>query len=151
MLGKGCPIFYGQLKYMEAAPKVMSPILLYWPTTSEVVVGSMAVEIESSHYILLPCDRWQQRGSLIKWHLTWKCIRSEGVSSNSSMQKKLHPLTFVDACWTLMDTKQWMWAQWGGGWCASAVVATRVGQLHWCRFLWAWHAGSCSSMMKKHS
>ena len=28
------------------------------------------------HDILLPCDRWQQRGKwpLTKWHLTWKCI-----------------------------------------------------------------------------
>jgi len=25
-------------------------------------------------YILLPCDRWQQRGYLTKWYLTWKCI-----------------------------------------------------------------------------
>ena len=25
-------------------------------------------------YILLPCDRWQQRGSLTEWCLTWKCI-----------------------------------------------------------------------------
>jgi len=40
-----------------------------------------------SHYILLPCDRWKQRGSLTEWHLTWKCIWSKGVSLNSSLQK----------------------------------------------------------------
>jgi len=25
-----------------------------------------------SHYMLLPCHTWQQRGSLTKWHLTWE-------------------------------------------------------------------------------
>jgi len=31
-----------------AAPKVMPPVLLCWPTTSEVDVGSMALEFEPS-------------------------------------------------------------------------------------------------------
>ena len=49
-------------------------------------------------YVLLPCDIWQQRGSLIEWHLTWKCIWSKGVSLNFCMLKKWHPhrLTFID-------------------------------------------------------
>ena len=34
----------------------------------------------------------------------------------------MHPLTFIDACWKFMETKRWMWAQWGSGWCVSAVV-----------------------------
>jgi len=41
-----------------------------------------------SHYILMACNRWQQRGSLTKWHPTWKCICSKGVELNSSMKKK---------------------------------------------------------------
>ena len=44
------------------------------------------------HYMLLPSDRWQQRGSLIKWYLTWKCIWSKGVLLNSSMQNKMAPI-----------------------------------------------------------
>ena len=32
--------------YMRAALKVMSPTLLYWPMTTEVDVGGMAVEVE---------------------------------------------------------------------------------------------------------
>ena len=67
------------------------------------------------YYVLLPCDRWQQRGSLTEWCLTWKCVWSKGVSVSSSTWKKLHPLTFTDACWTLMETKQWVWAQRGTG------------------------------------
>jgi hypothetical protein len=34
---------------MKGAPKVMSPILLCWPTTLEADAGSMAVEVEHSH------------------------------------------------------------------------------------------------------
>jgi len=58
------------------------------------------------HYILFLCIRWHQRGSLIKWCLTWKCRWSKGVSLNSSMQKNRHPLTFNDAFWIFMETKQ---------------------------------------------
>ena len=35
--------------------------------------------------------------------------------------KKWHPLTFIVACWMFMNTKQWMWAQWGGGYYIAAV------------------------------
>jgi len=42
--------------YTKAAPKVMPPILLCWPTTSKVDVGGMAVEVESSHrYAVVFC------------------------------------------------------------------------------------------------
>jgi len=39
-------------------------------------------------YILLLCDRWQQRSNMTKWCLTWECIWSKGMSLNSSMQEK---------------------------------------------------------------
>ena len=43
---------------MTAAPKVMHPILLRWPTTSEEDVGGMAVEFEPSHqYAVKFCCR----------------------------------------------------------------------------------------------
>jgi len=56
---------------MRTTPKVMPPILFCWPTTSQTDIGGTAVEFEPefppiSHYIFLPCDRWQQRGSLTK-------------------------------------------------------------------------------------
>jgi len=51
-----------------------------------------------SFYMLLLCDRWQQRGSLTKWCLTWMYVWSKGVELNSSMQIKWYPLTFNDAC-----------------------------------------------------
>ena len=74
------------------------------------------------HYMLLPCDRWQQRGSLAKRCLTWKCLWSKGVSLNSSVQKKNGRLTLTDTYGTFLETKQKTWTQWGGGWCTSAVV-----------------------------
>jgi len=91
---------------------------------SEANDGGMAVEVEPSHqyFTVLLCDRWQQRGSLTKWCLTWKYVWSKGVSLDSSMLKKWHPLAFIDACWMSKETKQWVWAQWGGGWCISTVV-----------------------------
>ena len=52
------------------------------------------------HYMLLPCDRWQQRGSLTKWRQSWKCVWSKGVSMNSSMWKKMAP---TDIHWHLLN------------------------------------------------
>ena len=48
-------------------------------------------------YMLLTWDKWQQRRSLTKWRLTWKCLWSKGVSLNSSMWKKWHPLALIYA------------------------------------------------------
>jgi len=38
---------------MRAAPKVIPPVLLCWPATSEAVVGGMEEEVEPSQNILL--------------------------------------------------------------------------------------------------
>ena len=73
------------------------------------------------HYILSLCDRWQQSGSLTKCCLMWKRVWSKGVSLNSTTWKKLYPLTFINTYWRFMEIKQWIWAQWCGGWCLSAV------------------------------
>jgi len=79
----------------------------------------------TSPCMLLLCDRWQQRGSLTEWCLMWKCGWSKSVEL-----KKWHPLTFFNACWMFAETKQWMWTQWGGGWCILAVTTATVGHLH---------------------
>ena len=94
------------------------------------------------HIMLLPCERWQLKSSLTKWHLIWKCLRSKYVLLNSSTQKELHSLTFIDSCWIFVETKQWIWAQWGSGWCVSAVTVDL------CRYLQVLHAGSCSLLVK---
>ena len=53
-------------------------------------------------YMLLPCDRWDQRGSLTEWHLSWKCRRSKGMELNYSMCKNgthWHLSMFAECLW----------------------------------------------------
>ena len=78
------------------------------------------------HYVLLLCDRWQQRGSLAQWCLIWKCVWSKGVALNSSVQNKWHPPTVIDACWTAVETKQWKLEQGGCEWCVSIVATAQM-------------------------
>jgi len=49
---------------------------------------------------MLPCDRWQKKGSMTKWCLTWKWVWRKGVELNCSMQKKIAP---IDTYWYLMN------------------------------------------------
>lgn len=100
----------------------MPPVLYHWYTTSRVDGGDVAVNTEHSHqlhYSLLPWDSRQQGGAdWCVWHgnvyeaKLWNLI--------PPCRKKLHPLTFIDTCWILMETEQLMRAQWGGEWCVSA-------------------------------
>jgi len=113
---------------MKAAPKVMLPILLCWPITSELDIGGMAVEVKPSHWYSIPfccCVTDDSRGAVWKngvWH--GNADKSK-VCLSSSMQKKSHSLTFTDICWTFKENKQWIWAQWGGGQCVSAPPTAR--------------------------
>ena len=111
-----------------------------------------------SHYILLPWNRWQQKGSLTKWHLTWKGVWSKGVSLNSSMQRKWVP---IDVCWWLLMLAECFWRPDNG--CEHSKVVYGAFQYWWwqcewqatsrwlCRFLQEWHAGFCSLLVKKRS
>jgi len=97
-----------------------------------------------SLYLLLLCNWWQTRGSLTKWCLMWNCVWHLGVSLNSSILKKWHPLTSIGACWMFAETKHWIWAQWGVGvafqqW-QQWVTSTSASWVH--------YAGSCSSLLK---
>ena len=58
------------MHFLRAALKVMPLIVWCWPMTSEADAGGVAVGAKPSHrysMTLLPCDRWQQRGSLTQW------------------------------------------------------------------------------------
>lgn len=62
-------------------------------------VGGLAVEVEPSqcYYIWLPSDKWEQRGSVTEWRMTWKCMGGvEDVEFNFTLREKLHPLAFTD-------------------------------------------------------
>jgi len=73
------------------------------------------------HHVLLPWDRWQQKANWQNgvWHGS---VNEAKVCHWIPCRKKWHPLTFINASWMFLETKQWMWAQWGGGCCVSAVV-----------------------------
>ena len=43
------------------------------------------------YHILLLCNRLQQRGSLTKWHLIWKCIWSKDVELNFVSVENMTP------------------------------------------------------------
>ena len=90
---------------MKATPKVMPPVLLYWPTVSEADVwwyGSRSWTFPPVFcYILFLCHRQQLRGSLTQHCVTWKCVWSRCVSLNSSIQKKMAP---IDTQWCLLNT-----------------------------------------------
>jgi len=79
------------------------------------------------HYMLLQCNRWLQSSSLTERHLMRKCVWSKEVQLNSSIWRNLHPMTFINACWTFTKTKQWMWAQKGSRWYISAVATDDSG------------------------
>ena len=53
------------------------------------------------HYMLLLCDRWQQKRNLTIWCLMRKCRWNKDVSMNSSTWNKWHPLTFIHICWMI--------------------------------------------------
>jgi len=118
------------------------PPVLHWLTGRCWWHGSRSwTFLPIVHYILLPCDRWQQRGTLTEGHLTWTCIWSKDVELNSSMWKKKmawHSLTFVEH----LLRSSCRCEQWDSVCCVSAVVA--ANHLHQHRFWWVWHAGSCS-------
>ena len=56
--------------------KLIPSISLYFPIRSDIDGGGIARGWTFPSvfcYVLLPWNRWQQRGSVKEWHLTWKC------------------------------------------------------------------------------
>jgi len=80
--------------YTRAALKVLSPILLCWPTTPEVGVGGVAVEVEPSYQysVTFCCCAAVKTVSDVEVYMKRRCA-SEFLSV-----EKWHPLTFVDTC-----------------------------------------------------
>ena len=50
-------------------------------------------------YILLLCDKWQQRGCLTEWHLTWKCKWSKRVAPRRRSDTHGHSLMLAEHFW----------------------------------------------------
>ena len=143
------------IQYARTAPKGMPPILWCWSMKPDADVGGMVEKVEPSYqYSITFCCHVTDGNRGAVWQkrcLTWKFTWSKGVPLNSSVKKKNAP---IDIHWCLLnrtvETKQWMWAQWGSGWCFIGVATATVGYLCWCRFLWAWQVGFSSLLVKMH-
>ena len=94
----------------------------------EVYVGGMAVEVEPSHwcFITFCCHVTDgSKGAVWQsgiWH--GSAYETEACHWIPPCGKKWHPLTFINAHWMFMETKWWMWVQWGSGWCVQAEVSS---------------------------
>ena len=83
------------------------------------VDASMAVEAEPSHVAVM----WQMTSDM-EVHMKQKCV-AEFLHA-----EKWHLVTFMDTCWTFVEIKQRVWAQWGSGWRISAQVTATAAHLH---------------------
>jgi len=112
----------------RAAAEAMPLVLFCWPMMSEVGVGGMAVDGEPSYQSSIThccCVTDGSRGAVWQngvWH--WGGSEEKMCHWFPSCRKKLHPLMFIDACWILLETKQWLWAQWKLDCVGSICLAT---------------------------
>ena len=124
---------------MRAALKVMPPVFLCWPMTSEAGVGGMAVEAEPSHQYPIPCRCYGQNG-------VW-C----GGACEAKVCHWIPPWGKNGTHCHLLMLAECLWRPNHVGWCTSAVVTAAAGHLCRCRFLWPQLTGSCSSLAKIHN
>ena len=98
----------------------MPPIC--WLGSSEADIGDMTVEANLPASILLHVAAvWQMeaegQSDKVEMH-----VKQRSSMEFLHMEKKLHSLTPSSVFAECMETNQWMRAQWGGGWCVSAMV-----------------------------
>ena len=146
--------FFLRVSSTRAAVKVMPPILWCQPTTSEADVGVMAVEVEPSHQYSIHFVVWQMAAEGQSDRLvsdTEVCMEQRCVieflhaENMASVDVYRHLLNGYGDQTVDVSTEWWC------GWCILAVATVTVVYLHCCRFLWAWHAGSCLSLAKMYS
>ena len=140
---------------MMAAPKVMPPVLLRWHFRGGYWChGRRGWTFPPVfHYISLPCDRWQQSGTLTQRHLTEVRRKHRCVNELLHAEKNgthWHSSTFAGV----------LRRQDSGCAHSEAVDGDSSGDKDvknkpcsgWPRrLLVVWHAGSCLSLVKMHS
>ena len=96
------------------------------PRRQRKMLVVLAVEAEPSHQCCITfCCCVTDGSSGAVWQMASDmevCMEQRCESELLHAEKKWNSLAFIDTCWTFMETKQWMRAQWGGGWCISAVA-----------------------------
>jgi len=109
------------LCWMRAAPKVMPPIFwCRWDGSRDWTFPPIF------HYLLLSCDRWQQRGSLTEWHLTWKGIWSRSVTE--FLYAETMALTDINQCLLNVEEDQTVSVSTMRWWveCFSSVISLAI-------------------------
>ena len=139
------------VKMKAALLEVMPPTLWRWPTMSEADVGGMAEEAESSHQCSITfCCRVTDSSRGTVWqNRVWygSAYEAKGCSwilpcGINGTHWHLSMLACVMFMGMVMETTVDV---------STVVVTMTVGHLHWYRFVWAQHAGSCSLLVKMHS
>jgi len=138
-----------ELVKTRTAPKVMPPILWCWQYNSR---GWTFLSI--SYNILLLCDRWQQRSSLTEWSLMETCIEQKYGTEFLHEEK----MATTDTHQCLLNVSGDQTADVGTvmRWVVHFSSGDNDVEDNPCsrqpyRFLWAWHAGSCLSIVKIQS
>ena len=140
--------------YMMAAPKSQNQYFLFYYVgllhQRQMLVQCWFTPVFCS--ILLPCDRWQQRGNLTKcvWH---------GSVFEAEMWDLIPPCGRIGTHWHAStfnvyggQTVNVSTVRWWVVHFSSGDNNVKVKQHYWwpCRFLWGRHAGSCSSLTEMH-
>ena len=90
-------------------------------------VGDLTVKVEPSHQYSITCCCHAtdgSRGAVWQngvWHgSTYEAKGCHWVPPGG--KKKMHLLTLINTCYMFLETKHWMWTQWGGRWGVSAAL-----------------------------
>lgn len=77
-----------------------------WQQNWMLLVSQDRLNLSDSNpcFYLLNDNRWATVWQNGVWH-------ESSYEATLSSRKILHPFTFIDVCWTLTETKQWMWAR----------------------------------------
>jgi len=80
--------------------------------------------------MLLPCDRWQQRGSLTQWHLTWNCASTHFVHPFQAKGLNCIPPHILNGThWHSLMLAECLWRPKSG--CEHREVVSCVFQWWW--------------------
>ena len=100
-----------------------APYFIMSPTKLEVAVGGMRLNIPTSiplHFVAV----WQMAAERQsdKMVSDMEPRMKQRYATDFPPVEKWHPLTYINTCRMLMETKLCMWTQWDGGQCISAVA-----------------------------
>jgi len=76
------------------------------------------------------------------------CMKWWCVNEFLQIEKKWHPLTFINACWMFIETTQWMWAHPHHGWWVSAEAIAMFQMAMYCYHTKKWRVSWLTQLHK---